>query len=425
MGIIQDLPDTCDLGRGYEGREFNYPYDNAGLGTMAVDWEERIDVKRMREERLAKAKNAVKDAGVDALFLFRLENVKYLTGYRVHDWPMIFFGLASSLLINGEDPYVFTMDVDHAKLRMPWCADRTMEECGGSLETVDGVRNWVDKVKELMGSSGIKEPEKIGVDAWNQALMEELPRQFPKTKFVDGQYIMLEARKCKTIDEINMLKLAANVTAAGFAAGLQMLRPGVRECEVLGAIWGKFTGLGSEWTQCANIVCSGPYTAPYRRFTSDRLIEHGDLVIIDVGARVNGYYGDFTRVYVCGETAKPTPRQIDLHVQAREAMLRAEEAIKPGALTTDVYNACGEENVLGGILGHGLGLASAEPPYIVPEYMVPRKKAYVLEPGMVFSIEPYVGEPGIGGIRLEDNVVVTDNGMDVISRFPYDNRLLR
>jgi len=57
--------------------------------------------------------------------------------------------------------------------------------------------------------------------------------------------------------------------------------------------------------------------------------------------------------------------------------------------------------------------------------MVPREKAYVLEPGMVFSIEPYVGEPGIGGIRLEDNVVVTDNGMDVISRFPYDNRLLR
>ena len=424
MGIL-DLKDKFDLGRGYEGREFNYPYDNPGLGTMAVDWEERIDVKRMRQERLAKAKEAVKDAGVDALFLFRLENVKYLTGYRVHDWPMIFFGLASSLLINGEDPYVFTMDVDHAKLRMPWCADRTMEECGGSLETVDGVRNWADKVKELMGASGIKQPEKVGVDAWNQALMEELPRQFPKTKFVDGQYVMLEARKCKTMDEINMLKLAANVTAAGFQAGLRKLKPGVRECEVLGEIWGTFTGLGSEWTQCANIVCSGPYTAPYRRFTSDRMIEHGDLVIIDVGARINGYYGDFTRVYVCGETAKPNPRQIDIHVQAREAMLRAEEAIKPGALTTDVYNACGEENVLGGILGHGLGLASAEPPYIVPEYMVPRDKAYILEPGMVFSIEPYVGEPGIGGIRLEDNVVVTDNGMDIISRFPYDNRLLR
>ena len=424
MGI-QDLRDPLDLGRGYEGREFNYPYDNPGLGTAAVDWEERIDVKRMREERLAKAKKAVKDAGVDALFLFRIENVKYLTGYRVHDWPMSFLGLASSLLINGEDPYVFTMDVDHAKLRMPWCSDRTLEECGGSLETHEGVALWSQKVKELMASHGIKTPEKIGVDDWNMAVMEELPRQFPKTKFVDGQFIMLEARKCKTVDEINMLKLAANVTAAGFYAGLRKLKPGVRECEVLGEIWGTFTGLGSEWTQCANIVCSGPYTCPYRRFTSDRLIEHGDLVIIDVGARINGYYGDFTRVYVCGETARPTPEQIDMHVRNRDAMLRAEEAIKPGALTTDIFDACGKEYVLGGILGHGLGLAAFEPPYIVPESMVPREKAYVLEPGMCFSIEPYTGKPGIGGFRLEDNVVVTDNGMDVINRFPYDNRLLR
>ena len=424
MGI-QDLRDLNDLGRGYEGREFNYPYNNPGLGTAAVDWEERIDIKRMREERLAKGKKVLKEAGVDALFLFRLENVKYLTGYRVHDWPMIFFGLASSLLINGEDPYVFTMDVEHAQLRMPWCADRTLEEAGASLETADGVRNWAMKAKEIMANHGIKTPEKIGVDAWNQALIEELPKVFPNTKFVDGQFIMLEARKCKTVDEVNMLKLAANITAAGFAAGLQVLKPGVRECEVLGTIWGKFTSLGSEWTQCANIVCSGPYTAPYRRFTSDRCIEHGDLVIIDVGARINGYYGDFTRVWVCGETARPTQRQIELHIKTREAMLRAEEAIKPGALTTDVYNACGEENTQGKILGHGLGLAACEPPYIATESMVPRDKAYILEPGMVFSIEPYCGEVGIGGIRLEDNIVVTDNGMDVISRFPFDNRLLR
>jgi len=393
--------------------------------TAAVDWEERIDIKRMREERLAKGKKAVADAGVDALFLFRIENVKYLTGYRVHDWPMSFLGLASAILINGEDPYVFTMDVDHAKLRMPWCADRTLEEVGGSLETHDGVTLWCQKAKEIMASHGIKTPEKIGVDDWNMAVMETLPKEFPNTKFVDGQFIMLEARKCKTIDEANMLKLAYSVTAAGFHAGLRKLKPGVRECEVLGEIWGIFTGMGSEWTQCANIVCSGPYTCPYRRFTSDRIIHHGDLVIIDVGARVNGYYGDLTRVYVCGETAKPRPEQIDLHKRAREAMLRAEEAIKPGALTTDVFDACGKENVLGGILGHGLGVAAFEPPYIVPESMVPREKAYVLEPGMVFSIEPYTGKPGIGGFRLEDNVLVTATGMDIISRFPYDDRLLR
>ena len=420
---IQDLRDPFDLGRGYEGREFKYPYDNPGLGLLTVDWEERIDVKRMREERLEKAKAALKKSGVDALFLFRLENVKYISGYRVHDWPMIFFGLASALLINGKDPYVFTMDLDHAQLRMPWIADRTIEMTGGGLETEDGVRNWVNKCKDLMAQAGIKNPAKIGVDAWNQALVDMLPQLFPKTKLVDGQKIMLEARKTKTVDEINTLKVAYSVTAAGMAAAVEFMRPGRRECEVLAEAWRTFTALGSEWTQCANIVCSGPYTAPYRRFTSDRLIEYGDLVVIDIGARINGYYGDFTRTWICGKNAKPTKEQVKVHMQAFEAQRAAETAIKPGALTTDVFHAAGPA-ILGGVLGHGLGLASAEPPYVAGEDMIPRDKAYVLEPGMVFSIEPYFGEPGIGGVRLEDNIVVTDKGFDVISRFPFEDRLL-
>ena len=420
---IKDLRERYDLGRGYEGREFKYPYDNPGLGLISVDWEERIDVKRMRSERLDKAKAALKKSGADALFLFRLENVKYISGYRVHDWPMIFFGLASALLINGEDPYIFTMDVDHAKLRMPWIAERTIEETGGGLETEDGVRNWVQKSLDFMARVGIKKPAVIGVDAWNHALVEMLPQLLPKTKLVDGQKIMLEARKTKTIDEINTLKVAYSVTAAGFANALEFMRPGRRECEVLAEAWRTFTALGSEWTQCANIVCSGPYTAPYRRFTSDRLIEYGDMVVIDIGARINGYYGDFTRTWICGKDAKPSKEQVRIHTKNFEAMRAAEAAIKPGALTTDVYNAAGPA-ILGGILGHGLGLASAEPPYVASEDMIPRDKAYVLEPGMVFSIEPYTGEPGIGGSRLEDNIVVTENGFDVISRFPFDDRLL-
>ena len=78
-------------------------------------------------------------------------------------------------------------------------------------------------------------------------------------------------------------------------------------------------------------------------------------------------------MYVCGETAKTRPEQIDLHKRARDAMLRFEKAIKPGALTTDVFNACGKENVLGGIVGHSLGVAAFELPYIVPESLVPQQ----------------------------------------------------
>ena len=72
----------------------------------------------------------------------------------------------------------------------------------------------------------------------------------------------------------------------------------MKECELLSIAWQKFTELGSEWTQCANIVCSGPYTAPYRRFTSDRVIREGDCVVVDIGACFNGYWGDFTRTFI-------------------------------------------------------------------------------------------------------------------------------
>ena len=96
---IKDLKDTLDLGHGYEGREYNCAYDNDGLGLAAVDWEERVDVKRMRAERLAKAKDAVKASGVDALFLFRTDDVRYISGYRSHEWPSIILGLVSALMV--------------------------------------------------------------------------------------------------------------------------------------------------------------------------------------------------------------------------------------------------------------------------------------------------------------------------------------
>jgi len=112
----------------------------------------------------------------------------------------------------------------------------------------------------------------------------------------------------KTQDEIECQKIATMITKAGFQAFLDHLKPGAKECELLAVAWQKFTELGSEWSQCANIVCSGPYTAPYRRFTSDRAIREGDMVIVDIGACFNGYWGDFTRTYVAGMFGLPKNR---------------------------------------------------------------------------------------------------------------------
>ena len=134
-----------------------------------------------------------------------------------------------------------------------------------------------------------------------------LKAELPGAEIVDGYPTLLEAKMIKTDDEIACLKIATAITEAGYQAALDFLKPGVRECEVLAAAWQKMTALGSEWTQCSNIVASGPYTAPYRRLTSDRIIRRGDLVIMDIGGCYNGYWGDMTRTWICGDVVADRP----------------------------------------------------------------------------------------------------------------------
>lgn len=252
-----------------------------------------------------------------------------------------------------------------------------------------------------------------------------LPRVFKDAEFVNGQDVMIKARAVKTPEEVLCLKIAYDMTMAGMYEAREFLRPGVRECEVQAVAFKKFYELAGEWTQCANIVCSGPYTAPYRRFTSDRIIHDGDPVIIDIGSRFNGYWGDYTRTWICGDK-NPPKEMVDLHMQAYEGMERAEKAIKPGATTEEVALACGEEQILNHSLGHGIGVGANDVPFIGVYPGVTGKDARKLEVGMVFSIEPYVGKPGIGGIRLEDNFVVTEDGCECISNStPFEPKLMR
>jgi Xaa-Pro dipeptidase len=227
----------------------------------------------------------------------------------------------------------------------------------------------------------------------------------------------MEAKIIKTSDEIACLKIANAITEAGMDAALRVLKPGIRECEVLATAWYTMTALGSEWTQCSNIVASGPYTAPYRRFTSDRIIRNGDVVIIDIGGCFNGYWGDFTRTWVCGDI-KPTEAQRDLHQKAYDALWDACAASRAGNTTADVFNAA-DPYVLDS-LGHGSGMAPWEPPYFSPHT---KDDPMELRPAMQFNLEPYAGQPGVGGFRLENNLVVTDGNPDIYTTYPFDERL--
>lgn len=383
-------------------------------GLMGVDWEQRIDFARLRRERLQRAKDALNNSDVDALFVFRTEDCRYLTGFRSHLHPTASLGMGVSVLAKGGEPFIFSMDHDHVRARMTWLNPEQIQE-RANLRDISAVRNWADRVGGLIGNLDGK---KVGVDLWSPSIEARLKEAFPKTEFVDGYEVMMKAKIIKTQDEVFCLKAATSITEAAMEDALDFLRPGVRECEVLAVAWERMTALGSEWTQCANIVCSGPYTAPYRRFTSDRIIRKGDPVIIDIGGCFNGYWGDFTRTYICGDIGA-SKEMIDWHMKCYNAVWNSCGESKVGNTTLDVYKAA-EPYVLDS-LGHGSGTNPWELPYFSPAaYEDPLD----LAPGMSFNLEPYAGAVGVGGFRLENNLVVTNNGPDIYTPYPYDERLV-
>ncbi|HYX90959.1 MAG TPA: Xaa-Pro peptidase family protein [Myxococcaceae bacterium] len=389
---------------------------NDELGTMCVDWEQRIDFDRLRRQRVQKAQAAIADSDADILFVFRTEDARYLTAYRHHLGPAPVIGNATVVVGADTPPILFTMDEDHCKARMPWLGKGQVQPRANFRE-VAGIKEFAERLHGIMGSLSGKT---IGVDIYSPSMAEGLRQAFPNSRFVDGYEILCKAKMIKTEDEIHCLKIANAMTEAAMDAALAVLKPGVRECEVLAAAWQRMTAMGSEWTQCSNIVASGPYTAPYRRFTSDRIIRFGDPVIIDIGAVFNGYYGDFTRTFICGDT-KPTPEQIELHQACYDAVFRAIGAAVPGKTNADVVAACGEQYVLSS-LGHGSGVNPWEPPHFS---VTSKNDPLTLRPGMVANFEPYCGKPGIAGFRLEQNIVIREKGPEIYTTYPFDARLLR
>jgi len=391
------------------------------FGTMGVDWEERINFDRMRRERLQRAKDALEKSGLNALFIFRLEDMRYLTGFRSHIGPVALIGLAAVVLPKGGDPILSTLDQAHAELRMPWLKKENILP-RPFIRTEGGTKKWANEITAKIGNLV---EGKIGVDLLTPNLAKWLKEAFPKAEFVDGKSVLSQAQMIMTPDELECQRAVTMITEAGFQAILDNLKAGIKECELLALAWWKFTQLGSEWSQCSNIVCSGPYTAPYRRFTSDRIVREGDLVIVDIGAGFNGYWGDFTRTFVCGDIM-PTKEQVDLHQECYNTLFAACNDARIGKTNADVgrhLNDPIENPHSGGISGgHGAGVGPWEQPWlsdITPDSVVP------LQTGMYFSIEPYAGIPGIGGFRLENQVLVTEGEPDIFTPLPFDERLLK
>jgi Xaa-Pro aminopeptidase/Xaa-Pro dipeptidase len=289
-------------------------------------------------------------------------------------------------------------------------------------------------VKEILGpvlkANGLTEA-KLGLDEANMVFHNALSAAFPKLAIEDGDTPMQQARMIKLPEEIVLLEEATALADAVCATATAAVADGVRECEVAGEAMRTLFRLGGEYAHVMTpFVASGENMAPPHRICSDKLIRNGDIVFIDIGACWNGYFGDMARAVICG---KPSDEQKKIYTAVYEGLKAGIAEMRPGRTNKDSAEALirtADKYGFGGrflslFIAHGVGIGANEPPYIGET--LPGAPTYEFQPGMVFAVEPLVWVEGVrggGGVRLEEMVLVTEDGPHVMSRAPFDEKLI-
>lgn len=393
-------------------------------GMMAVDYEERINFDRMRQERVAKVKDELTKTNLGCLLLFDNANKRYATATAVSHPEIDNIGRYAIIPRNG-DPYIFGFgsEVAAEKINCPWIAERTYPAhttMFGALPMGWGLyKNFLKDLRMVLDQHGIGSKEPIGVDILDSQTI--LALQEEGFRIADGQDVMLKARLIKTDGEIQVMRTAAATVDAAFDRVARTIRPGVRENDLQAEAAHTLHMLGSQWVMNLQVT-SGSRTHPHPHLVSDRLLQPGDLVFMDIVTVLNGYRTCVYRTFCCG---KPTQKQKDLYNRTYDMIIAGIEAVRPGATSSDVAKAWptsdywgfkNESEAFGLAFGHGVGTGLWERPVISRLYSLDHPME--LKKGMVIALETYCGD-GIDGARIEVEVVVTADGNDVITKFPY------
>jgi Xaa-Pro aminopeptidase len=392
-------------------------------GTWArAGWREPVNLERRANECLARCHLEMEADQLDALILFREENVHYVSGTRhISGIPSIAFNFPILAVVPRRGaPYVFTTDADGIPL---WVDD---EHVGGPyfVEERSGLTGFCNRVLDILGDvSGLR----IGVDNLSPLAWRLLPTLLSGAELADGQETMMRARRVKTADEIACLIIVEQITAAAMSDVVRAVRPGVTGIELNRIFMSRLTELGCNWPAMENVFCMVPTShadvpaakraaLPYRKLTNDVPFRDGDLVVIDGSAQYESYISDFGRTWWCGFEAPPQKKR-DLYKAWRDVADAMLEVVKPGATAADVHRAAGRHvtSYVAHSLGHG-----PEPPIIGGENArLDEEEEQLLEPGMTLVIEPYIWLEGVGGFRAEHVVVITDNGWNGLTRFSH------
>src|SRR5215208_5713460 len=397
----------------------------ASPGSMNVDWEERWNVDRLRTYRFGRARDALAASELGALLLFDFNNIRYVTSTHIGEWArdkMTRFALQT----RGGAPHLwdFGSAAKHHRLNCPWLPPENIR--GGMI----GLRGAVApeaglfaaaarEIAEILRAEGTADMP-LGVDLVEPPMFAAL--QAEGMSVVDAQQVMLDAREVKSVDEITLLNTACAMVDGAYQLIAEQLKPGIRESQLVANVTKALFDMGSEHVDNINAV-SGERCSPHPHVFSDRLIRPGDQAFFDIIHTFVGYKTCYYRTFVVG---KANDAQRDAYKQAREWIDRSIELMRPGVTTDKVaavwpkaeeFGFDNEMECFGLQFGHSVGLFLHERPII--SRLNSLEHPVELKEGMVIALETYCpATDGISAARIEEEVVITADGPQVITRFP-------
>jgi Xaa-Pro aminopeptidase len=400
------------------------------FGLMAVDWEERVNIERLRQDRLHRIKTALKKSELGSLLCFDMNNIRYITATHIGTWAMDKL-VRFSLLPQDDEPILwdFGSAARHHQIYCPWLGERSragISTLRGATNPGSGMAEDVAKKIKLELEKRKLSNEPVGVDVIELPVLFALQAQ--GIKVVDGQQLMHEVRKIKTQDEITLLNCATMMVDAAYDELYRFMKPGVKENECVGVVSKVLYDLGSEHVEGVNAI-SGERCSPHPHVYTDRVLRPGDPAFFDILHSYNGYRTCYYRTFAVGSAS---PAMVDAYKRSRDYMDAAISIVKPGITTADVvklwpkaeeFGFANEEAAFALQYGHGVGLSIWEKPIF--SRLVSLDHPEVIEEGMVFALETYwPASDGWSAARLEEEVVVTKDGCEVITRFPSEKLLV-
>lgn len=367
----------------------------------------------MQTERFERLFQATKEAGLDGVALNPGPTLTYLTGLGFHlmERPTVL------LAAPGRTPALVMPELEAIKA----------SGARVNLETFtygDNPAAWPQAFERAAQALQL-DGKKIGVEPARMRVLElrYLEGAMPRAAFVSAEPALNALRIQKDSVEIASMRQAVRIAQEALRATLPVIKPGVSERQIAAELQINLLRCGSDpELPFPPIVSGGPHSADPHAAPSDRPLQAGDLLVIDWGASYQGYISDLTRTFGI-VSVEPEFRRI--HELVRLANEAGRAAGRPGIAAGEVDRAAREVIDDGGYgkyffhrVGHGIGMEAHEQPYMFAE------NDLLLAPGMAYTVEPGIYLPGRGGVRIEDNVVVTENGSESLSDFPRELMIL-